>query len=56
MYVEVYINGKLMCIMVDKGATHNFVFVGMMKRLALNIIKEPWWLMAINSNVSPCIK
>ena len=53
MYVEVHINNKPTCAMVDTGATHNFVSTEEAKKLGLKVSKETGWLKTVNSQARP---
>ncbi|KAK2996074.1 hypothetical protein RJ640_002657 [Escallonia rubra] len=53
LYVEAKLNGKLAQVMVDTGATHNFVTMEESKRLGLQVVGGGGWLKSFNTNAKP---
>ncbi|KAK2969916.1 hypothetical protein RJ640_000529 [Escallonia rubra] len=52
-YVEAKLNGKPAQVMVDTGATHNFVTMEEAKRLGLKVVGGGGWLKSVNTDVKP---
>uniref|UniRef100_A0A2P2K194 Uncharacterized protein LOC105647934 n=1 Tax=Rhizophora mucronata TaxID=61149 RepID=A0A2P2K194_RHIMU len=50
LYVDVAINGKVACAMLDTGATHNFMDVQEANRLSLQLTKGIGTIKAVNSD------
>ncbi|KAI4338312.1 hypothetical protein L6164_016653 [Bauhinia variegata] len=50
MYVEAKLNGKPVNIMVDTGATHNFITLEKAKRVGLGMTQGGGWLKTVNSS------
>ncbi|KAK2966295.1 hypothetical protein RJ640_018106 [Escallonia rubra] len=53
LYVEAKLNGKPAQVMVDTGATHNFVTMEEAKRLGLKVVGGGGWLKSVNTNAKP---
>ncbi|KAK2970801.1 hypothetical protein RJ640_001168 [Escallonia rubra] len=53
LYVEAKLNGKPAQVMVDTGATHNFVIMEEAKRLGLKVVGGGGWLKSVNTNAKP---
>ncbi|KAK2973868.1 hypothetical protein RJ640_029684 [Escallonia rubra] len=53
LYVEAKLNGKPTQVMVDTGATHNFVTMEKAKRLGLKVVGGGGWLKSVNTNAKP---
>ncbi|KAK2987888.1 hypothetical protein RJ640_028933 [Escallonia rubra] len=53
LYVEAKLNGKPTQVMVDTGATHNFVTMEEAKRLGLKVVGDGGWLKSVNTNAKP---
>ncbi|KAK2990721.1 hypothetical protein RJ640_003789 [Escallonia rubra] len=53
LYVEAKLNGKPTQVMVDTGATHNFVTMEEAKRLGLKVVGGEGWLKSVNTNAKP---
>ncbi|KAK2967931.1 hypothetical protein RJ640_010541 [Escallonia rubra] len=53
LYVEAKFNGKPTKVMVDTGATHNFVTMEEAKRLGLKVVGSGGWLKSVNTNAKP---
>lgn len=53
MYVDIMLNGKSTCAMLDTGATHNFVSDREARRLGLKLEKDPSRMKAVNSVARP---
>ncbi|KAK2974853.1 hypothetical protein RJ640_027904 [Escallonia rubra] len=53
LYVEAKLNGKPTQVMVDWGATHNFVTVEEAKRLGPKVVGGGGWLKSVNTNAKP---
>lgn len=50
MYVEAKWNGKPVSVILDTGATHNFITPEEAKRVGLNMEQRGGWLKAVNSS------
>ena len=55
MYVSVKINGQSVCVLLDTGATHNFLSIDEAKRLSLKAIKEGGTMKVVNSPAKPIV-
>ncbi|XP_012852904.1 PREDICTED: uncharacterized protein LOC105972488 [Erythranthe guttata] len=53
MYVEARINGTPTKVMVDTGATHNFITEEEAKRVGLRWTRRDGWLKAVNAKTQP---
>ncbi|KAK2967355.1 hypothetical protein RJ640_026369 [Escallonia rubra] len=53
LYVEAKLNGKPAQVMVDTGATHNFVTMEEANRLGLKVVGGGGWLKSVNTNAKP---
>ncbi|KAK2969839.1 hypothetical protein RJ640_000656 [Escallonia rubra] len=53
LYVEVKLNGKPAHVMVDTGATHNFMTMDKAERLGLNVVDGGGWLKPVNAEAKP---
>ncbi|ESQ29743.1 hypothetical protein EUTSA_v10024067mg, partial [Eutrema salsugineum] len=53
MYVEAQINGKIARVMVDTGATHNFMATDEARRLEIQWDKWEGWLKTVNAKAQP---
>ncbi|KAK2965419.1 hypothetical protein RJ640_006938 [Escallonia rubra] len=53
LFVEAKLNGKPAQVLVDTGATHNFVTMDEAERLGLNVVDHGGWLKTINAEVKP---
>ncbi|GMQ12089.1 hypothetical protein CsSME_00054546 [Camellia sinensis var. sinensis] len=53
MYVNANINGKATQVMVDTGASHNFIKDEEAKRLGLKVDKGQGWLKTVNAEAKP---
>ncbi|KAK2977405.1 hypothetical protein RJ640_009956 [Escallonia rubra] len=53
LYVEATRNGQPAPVMVDTGATHNFVTMEKAKRLGLKVVGGGGWLKSVNTNAKP---
>ncbi|KAK2970448.1 hypothetical protein RJ640_015544 [Escallonia rubra] len=53
LYVEAKLNGKPAHVMVDTGATHNFITMEEAKRLGLNVVDGGGWLKPVNAEAKP---
>ncbi|KAK2967197.1 hypothetical protein RJ640_022453 [Escallonia rubra] len=53
LYVEAKLNGKPAHVMVDTGATHNFMTMDEAKRLGLNVVDGGGWLKPVNAEAKP---
>ncbi|KAK2970516.1 hypothetical protein RJ640_001721 [Escallonia rubra] len=53
LYMEAKLNGKPAQVMVDTGATHNFVTMEEAKRLGLKVVGGGGWLKSVNTNAKP---
>ncbi|KAK2980747.1 hypothetical protein RJ640_002559 [Escallonia rubra] len=53
LYVEATLNGKPAQVMVDTGATHNFVTMEESKRLGLKVVGVGGWLKTVNTDAKP---
>ncbi|KAK2967472.1 hypothetical protein RJ640_000629 [Escallonia rubra] len=49
LYMEAKLNGKLAHVLVDTGATHNFITMGEAERLGLNEVDGGGWLKTVNA-------
>ncbi|KAK2985469.1 hypothetical protein RJ640_030996 [Escallonia rubra] len=52
-YVEAKLNGKPAHVMVDTGATHNFITMDEAERLGLNVVDGEGWLKPVNAEAKP---
>ena len=56
MYVKRHVVRKMfISIMVDTGATHNFIFEGKVKKFSLKLKKDSWCMKVVNSEDMPPI-
>ncbi|KAK2989246.1 hypothetical protein RJ640_030998 [Escallonia rubra] len=53
LYVEAKLNGKPAHVMVDTGATHNFITMDEAERLGLNVVDGEGWLKPVNAEAKP---
>lgn len=53
MYVEARINGKPTRVMVDTGATHNFMAIDEAVRLGVKWSKKDGWMKTVNAKAQP---
>ncbi|KAK2990811.1 hypothetical protein RJ640_014514 [Escallonia rubra] len=53
LYMEAKLNGKLAHVLVDTGATHNFITMGEAERLGLNVVDGGGWLKPVNAEAKP---
>ncbi|KAK2989992.1 hypothetical protein RJ640_023914 [Escallonia rubra] len=53
LYMEVKLNGKPAHVLMDTGATHNFITMGEAERLGLNVVDRGGWLKTINAEAKP---
>lgn len=53
MYVSASINGQIVRVLLDTGATHNFIFKDEAKCLGLKMTKEWGTLKVVNSSAKP---
>ncbi|KAK2976760.1 hypothetical protein RJ640_030110 [Escallonia rubra] len=53
LYVEAKLNGKPAHVMVDTGATHNFITMDEAERLGLNVVDGGGWLKPVNAEAKP---
>ncbi|KAK2979891.1 hypothetical protein RJ640_023962 [Escallonia rubra] len=53
LYVEAKLNGKPTKVMVDTGATHNFVTREEATRLGLKVVGGGGWLKSVNTDAKP---
>ncbi|KAK2992860.1 hypothetical protein RJ640_011953 [Escallonia rubra] len=53
LYVEAKLNGKPTKVMVDTGATHNFVTREEATRLGLKVVSGGGWLKSVNTDAKP---
>ncbi|KAK2995574.1 hypothetical protein RJ640_000050 [Escallonia rubra] len=53
LYMEAKLNGKPAQMMVDTGATHNFVTMEEAKWLGLKVVGGGGWLKSVNTNAKP---
>ncbi|KAK2995627.1 hypothetical protein RJ640_015464 [Escallonia rubra] len=53
LYMEAKLNGKPAHVMVDTGATHNFITMGEAERLGLNVVDGGGWLKTVNAEAKP---
>ncbi|XP_020105553.1 uncharacterized protein LOC109722077 [Ananas comosus] len=53
MYVDIKLNGKTTRVMVDTGATHNFIATGEVERLGLTLRMDGSRMKAVNSKAQP---
>ncbi|KAK2970091.1 hypothetical protein RJ640_018411 [Escallonia rubra] len=53
LYVEAKLNGKPAHVMVDTGATHNFMTMDEAERLGLNVVDGGGWLKPVNAEAKP---
>ncbi|KAK2984372.1 hypothetical protein RJ640_005388 [Escallonia rubra] len=53
LYVEAKLNGKPAHVMVDTGATHNFITMDEAERLGLNVVGGGGWLKPVNAEAKP---
>ncbi|KAK2985484.1 hypothetical protein RJ640_004335 [Escallonia rubra] len=53
LYMEAKLNGKLAHVLVDTGATHNFITMEEAKRLGLNVVDGGGWLKTVNAEAKP---
>ncbi|KAK2994040.1 hypothetical protein RJ640_018797 [Escallonia rubra] len=53
LYMEAKLNGKLAHVLVDTGATHNFITMGEAERLGLNVVDGGGWLKTVNAEAKP---
>ncbi|ERN17423.1 hypothetical protein AMTR_s00037p00226920 [Amborella trichopoda] len=55
MYVQSLVNGRQAQVMIDTGATHNFITPEDAKRVGLSISNGRGWLKTINTNVKSLV-
>ncbi|KAG8380918.1 hypothetical protein BUALT_Bualt06G0066600 [Buddleja alternifolia] len=53
MYVKITVNGKVVMVMIDTGATHNFVAEREIQKLGLNVSEHSSRIKAVNSEAKP---
>ncbi|KAK2987896.1 hypothetical protein RJ640_003163 [Escallonia rubra] len=53
LYMEAKLNGKLAHVLMDTGATHNFITMGEAERLGLNVVDGGGWLKTVNAEAKP---
>ncbi|KAK2988368.1 hypothetical protein RJ640_007303 [Escallonia rubra] len=53
LYMEAKLNGKLAHVLMDTGATHNFITMGEAERLGLNVVDGGGWLKPVNAEAKP---
>ncbi|KAK2975596.1 hypothetical protein RJ640_026777 [Escallonia rubra] len=53
LYMEAKLNRKLAHVLVDTGATHNFITMGEAERLGLNVVDGGGWLKTVNAEAKP---
>ncbi|KAK2988587.1 hypothetical protein RJ640_011557 [Escallonia rubra] len=53
LYVEAKLNGKPAHMLVDTGATHNFITMEEAERLGLNVADGGGWLKTVNAKANP---
>ncbi|KAK2978469.1 hypothetical protein RJ640_003223 [Escallonia rubra] len=53
LYVEAKLNGKPAHVMVDTGATHNFMTMDEAERIGLNVVDGGGWLKPVNAEAKP---
>ncbi|KAK2980793.1 hypothetical protein RJ640_025065 [Escallonia rubra] len=49
LYMEAKLNGKPAHVLMDTGATHNFITMGEAERLGLNVVDGGGWLKTVNA-------
>ncbi|ERN17430.1 hypothetical protein AMTR_s00037p00230500 [Amborella trichopoda] len=53
MYMQTLVDGRKAQVMIDTGATHNFITPEDAKRVGLSISNGRGWLKTVNANVKP---
>ncbi|KAK2978602.1 hypothetical protein RJ640_006721 [Escallonia rubra] len=53
LYMEAKLNGKPTHVLMDTGATHNFITMGEAERLGLNVVDGGGWLKTVNAEAKP---
>ncbi|KAK2987398.1 hypothetical protein RJ640_020595 [Escallonia rubra] len=53
LYMEAKLNGKPAHVLMDTGATHNFITMEEAKRLGLNVVDGGGWLKTVNAEAKP---
>ncbi|KAK2986197.1 hypothetical protein RJ640_012455 [Escallonia rubra] len=53
LYMEAKLNGKPAHVLMDTGATHNFITMEEAKRLGLNVVDGGGWLKIVNAEAKP---
>ncbi|KAK2984794.1 hypothetical protein RJ640_004619 [Escallonia rubra] len=53
LYMEAKLNGKPAHVLMDTGATHNFITIGEAERLGLNVVDGGGWLKTVNAEAKP---
>ncbi|KAK2973918.1 hypothetical protein RJ640_019433 [Escallonia rubra] len=53
LYMEAKLNGKPAHVLMDTGATHNFITMGEAERLGLNVVDGGGWLKTVNAEAKP---
>ncbi|KAK2993268.1 hypothetical protein RJ640_001050 [Escallonia rubra] len=51
--MEAKLNGKSAHVLMDTGATHNFITMGEAERLGLNVVDGRGWLKTVNAEAKP---